>query len=926
MPIEQSIYTCVRARRDTGTTGFGYYSFTKGFEALSQASQDVKRGSVTYAPPRNQELWWSTADEESVRDTEEEAAIRQHHPETFSYQPVQIGGAEKAVFSYGRNLGRDIGKSRPGNILVNLLAADSSDISGYPFSYYGCPELFVPYDTNYFCKQAEIAPLLPQPARMTKALPFTTEDVIRFINEGDRLDLLCSMFQYVLDHGDETQETRQLMVCDRKENMIYWIAALSLLLPEELAKQFSFTTYSFLASRPDQVSPVYEPVMFCGVYTPSVNGDEADDRATNYDYPTEAARSDAALFDFEKESFADNGMRSDQFQALIEASFDNDLQQLRDYQKFLMEKTTYRKLDNDYLRGYSFYLLSLYPEPGNLAYLAEAEAFAGRYGGGKDMRSILDKLMSQTVDKGVLGEGSEEMLRLAGRLYRNSPEQERTAVCDRFLRCLKHLLCTGEKTDYVALRTQIKDFCSGLGISYEERICALMPEEEIRKLRETLKKKWAIVELAKIAAMQIRSSRLPASGLRADTGMAALFRSLLYSILRDERNRSNLLGYFVELFGSSACQAALLEALYSDAAPELKEEIVRYTFGVIAGSGQSADSEFLTSLTVLRDPAMQMLFREIRQDHYTYDFDAITGIFNRVLTAGIQGCDAYYKEMLDCLLDVILPDVPPEKVSNIYRVYNFAKVCGLTEPKLLGDLAIAYKESVFSMENWYDLDSKRMEELHELMRAAGDRINGSEAAGDIQNLSLMNHLNAAQSDVTFLMRNRQPVLFELLDNRTKDVFISRIVNYLYQCCLREGTAVLPYQHLVAFTNPKQLSSPQNIITAKWLQKLLEEAPKKQKAQLAAELLAVIHLTGILRCDETVTLLLKKGLKFHDLEDTLNDARLGQRLTQVFGESDADADLRTLQKELEKGYEEEKSNTFLGKMKARFPFKKKAKDE
>lgn len=934
MAIEQSIYTCVRTRRDTQTAGFGYYSYTDGCKQLLQEVPQIKRASVSYAAPRNQEVWWSCADDAAARDREENENIRVHHPITFSYMPVEADGTQKAVFVFGKNLGRDIAKSRPGNILVNMIAADMSDIQGYPFSYYGAKELFVPYDTNYFYDNgAEVPPLLENPVSLTKNLPFTTEDILRFIND-DRVDMLCSMFQILLDYNDPVQDTRQIILCDKKDNIIYWIAALSILMPPEIAKKFSFTTYSFLATRSDDITPMYEDTMLCGVYSPVLNGDEPDDGVTNYSFSKERSRDGAAVFDFDKGEYADNGIRNDAFGILIESAMDNNLSLLQEYHKFLINHTRYRGLDNDFLRGYSFYLLYRYPEIDNLSLLEEAYQFASAYASLEYMREIAEKLMALTVDCGQIGNECEVLLRFVKKVYQNSTAEEKMAVCNRYLQYLKQQLCddTTKFDEFSEKRTSIKAFCDSLGVAYEPQFAKIMTDEEVRKIGEMTKKKWVLIELTEMMIFRIRQMRVAAANLYLDTGMIGVFKMLMVRILSDEKNRGQLLELYVEKFDTEEYKVSFLEALYMKVIPAVQREILVLAFRRITENTETKSIQFLQALAdkPLHEPVMEYIFRQAEHK----SFEQIDDTFSKILRSNEKYREKYKSRMLECFRDrMLFADTQEEEMSNIYKTFTFAKNNGVLDSKTADILLLAYREVIFTMPQWYDLDDAHYEQFTELMGAG--QIGGCEGNEDIGNLVIIKQINeylATTADPRFL-ESGMTVYFDKLNRHEIETFVNRIAEYLYKCSVMEGSAFLNYQKLVPIPEETSAFSSHNMIIAEWMRRLVEEAPKKQQVKLVAELLVVMKLHCRYDCFKLVKMFRKKGIKYNDIVECYSDDRIEKIMRTQYMVPDGKKQLKELSEELQEAYDEERRNSPLGKLKStldnatgRFGFFKKSKDD
>lgn len=927
MPIEKSIYTCVRTRRDTQTVGFGYYTFTAGFNELAQACPEVRRASVSYAAPRNQELWWSCAEDEAARDREESENISIHHPISFTYQPVECEGKQLAVFSYGKNLGRDIEKTRPGNVLITMLAADAADVQEYPFRYYESPDLFLPYDTNYFYENGEqIPPLLPNPDALTPGRAVTDEDIIRFIRD-DRIQHLCSMFQIMLDYHDPEQPTRQIILCDEMGAVIDWIAALSLLLPKELAKKFSFTTYSFLAQRADDFRPDYENVMLCGVYSPALNGDPADSRTTNYQYSTEASREGAAVFDFEQESFADMPMRSTLFESLTEAAFSGDMQLLREYQDFLMQHTAYRGLDNDYLRGYSFYQLCREPDSEHIGCLADAFAFAEKYTDGSMMAEILEKLMDTALTQSHCGVSEHgKLLEYAGKIFLNLPAAKKQEICRKYMNHLRTLLVSEEASveDYKELRSELLNFCDAMQLSYDSEFAAVMPDEEVYSLGASAGKRWVLLECADILLYRIQQTKFTPADVTAQTGIFKFYRGLLCRILMSNKKINLLLDRFVNAFSNTQVRGCLLEMLYAEAEPEGQQAIAAWIAETMLSDDQNTAGCMMQAIvgSSFCDAAMQVWFDRLSTDE-TIRFADIRAELNLLFSSDRSYQQRYAQAAYRCLqCKMHMTDSPAEALDNIAAVFCFAQNLGLTAQPDTALLFNSYLHSLNRTEKWYEPDEKKLQTLRQMLDEAVKAGVISEVPESYCNLIWMytiNQISADPSNSKLMRKVQQPFSFEALKfdhAQDYDMILSRIGKCLFGCVVAEDTVRIDYFRMFPNLDPEfrqRQTEPYTQIMKTILYQIAEEAPRKKRVMLAAEQLGVMCLFCNMDHAEIAKTLHKNGIRYNDLAEFYDNSTFVQNIGYYANISNIDPRIKQLRTKLQAAYEDAKSNTFFGKL-------------
>ena len=566
LPIEQSIYTCALARKETGTTGFGIFSETKGMQNLIDSSRELNNLNSNYSAPRNQELWWQTdISDEKERDRVEAEMIREHHPVTFSFRCLNIEGIEKAVFTYGKNIGRDIAGIRPGNIMVSTVVSDISQIESYPFSYYGSKELFPEYDRSFFINAGE-NPVddLPNYACLTQGDIISVKKVQNFINEkSERSDILLSMFQYLLDYNDKDYPDKQLMICDKKDNIIMWIAALSLIFPKEIAKKISFSTYSFLGES-DVSHPVYENTMICGLYSPALNGDPADDSTTNYDFSAESSNEKTALYDFEKNYFIEADDRFGSFKMLIETSIKSNIQSLEKFHDFILNSTSYRNIDNDYARAYACFVIWTFPSERSLNNLDEAGIFASKYMEKNFLADMLEKIFSVTVGLGKKSSKFEIVLKFAEHcMEKNAVSSD--FVIEKYSFLIKEKLTSEDigREEFFDFKDKISNMFKKFDIDFEASLTDIIGLGVFQNIYRTSNKKWILLLITELLCRKIAFEG--AEGLYSNSEESVLFKSVFKKILLSEENkRSELMAAYADIFLDINSKFVFADVLYNE--------------------------------------------------------------------------------------------------------------------------------------------------------------------------------------------------------------------------------------------------------------------------------------------------------------------------------------------------------------------------
>lgn len=349
--MEQSIFTYCYKRYDETGGGWGFYSYSKGMEKYFEENPELKKiaGGFSYEAPHNNEVWLNLNITDYDKDIENERlAIEQYHPEKFAYRSVDINGRQLAVFTYARNLGREItAENRPSNKVIYTLAGELSETEDYPCFYCGVKSF--EGMTRKFFKQSnreQLAPVLPSVKAETGGI-ITREKIHDFLNEDSgREEILIKLFYSLIK--ERTEKKRPILICDQKENIIYWISALTLLFPKKTAEKIFFSTYDFLGNNIGEAE-FPENIQICGVYSPTIN-DSEESEATNYDISKLEKNEDIVIFDFECGIFPE--VQTDEFEEVIRSFCRGDENPLIEYEKYISESTGYNDFDESYTKFY----------------------------------------------------------------------------------------------------------------------------------------------------------------------------------------------------------------------------------------------------------------------------------------------------------------------------------------------------------------------------------------------------------------------------------------------------------------------------------------------------------------------------------------------------------------------------------------------
>lgn len=349
--MEQLIFTyCYNRYFETGG-GWGVFSYSKGMEDYLSNNEKLKRlsGTFGYEVPKNRNVWLISHMTDYEADIKKEMdSIKKYHPEKFAYQIVSDDESELSVFTFGRNLGREIvDESRALNKLVYTAAGKSSEITDYPCFYYGI-ENFNNLTRDVFknSSRTENAPLLPQ-LNMTVGEEISRESVHRFLSEKpNSADILVFLFYSLLEECSGRR--RPILICDKKENIIFWVSACTLLFPSSIAKKIFFSTYDSLGTNANTIE-FPNDLQLCGVYSPTAN-DAPAFKATNYDKEKLKNCDDIVLFDLECGIIPQT--ETDLFEDVIRRFCRGDESELMNFFEHIRNNTIYSDYGKEYTMFY----------------------------------------------------------------------------------------------------------------------------------------------------------------------------------------------------------------------------------------------------------------------------------------------------------------------------------------------------------------------------------------------------------------------------------------------------------------------------------------------------------------------------------------------------------------------------------------------
>lgn len=329
MAKHQIIYTSCMRGRDGSNDGQQIFSYDASF---SDRYSDEVKSLFSYQVP---------ALPAGMLMTEEIALTM---PSSFIYRYLQSGKSSITLNTY---LGRDYmgAFGRFGNHLSHAIVCDFEDFDVYPCELFGSPALRKEMKFEEVNNPQPPA-FLPVP-ELNKGSVIDVNSVLDFLEREDRLERYKQMVSALLQFPIEK---KRLLLCDERDNVIRWIAALHYAFPLDIAKKVSFTTYEF--------EPELSSSLICGVIP----------EGSRYQVEAYLASNRYYVFDFIHQRFSDVSA-SGFFMDFLDTVFSFSYESLTDFHDFVMSKTSFRDFSPAYSAAYILYHVL---EEG-LAYISQNE-------------------------------------------------------------------------------------------------------------------------------------------------------------------------------------------------------------------------------------------------------------------------------------------------------------------------------------------------------------------------------------------------------------------------------------------------------------------------------------------------------------------------------------------------------------------------
>ncbi len=491
MSLHQIIYTsCMRGINGVND-GQQVYSYDASFK---DANNEEIKSLFSYQPP---------ALDAGVIMTEE---IARALPKSFTYRKLENGICALALNTY---LGRDYMGSagRFGNHLSHVVLADEADMQNYPCEFYGS-ELLRDHMEFEEVNNPNRPNFLPEPT-LKRGFVVDIDTVIEFLSVDDRLVVFKDMLHAVLAFESER---KRVVICDKPENIIMWIASIEYALPLKTALGINFSTYDF--------DPSLSASQICGV----------SPKGTRYNAESQRLH---FVFDFYKNSYA-SFEKDECFFDFIDTAMSFSYDSLQDFHRFLCEGYTYDKADEKMYAGYDLYsLLSDGISGLSENKIRSALDFANKYALMQQQTYILQKLLEQKGD--LLRIDSAAFLcvmryvvanfNVLAQNYRN---EIKAVMVDRVL---FEFVNTNKGEDvFLSFYGAVDGICQKCGFGVATELMWKNNREKLFAVMQNDISTWKIVFIVKVVSTYVKEQNISVDDLMIDAFLGQTYYGLVQAV------------------------------------------------------------------------------------------------------------------------------------------------------------------------------------------------------------------------------------------------------------------------------------------------------------------------------------------------------------------------------------------------------------
>lgn len=550
MAIERAIYSSLPLGIDSDRPGYQFYSYTPGYKALQSSNKAAEaRLTASYTAP-NTYAYYNRYMEGGQTDEARNLISQQaedEHPLSFRFRMEEFDGVTKATFSFAKDLGMDWTGARPNTAYHSAVICDPKDVRKAPILYCSSSVVCCDIMREAFFPVGgalEKPSFLPVPASLDDdtfllhhAAGFTEitpEDISRFLFDDERLPIFQRMLAALMRCKDGDARFR-LVIADRKENVILWIAALSHVFPQKRLLRLSFNTYS---DHPEDYD-------INGVFVPELDGLALENGITSATrYSAQQAMKEYAVFDFHEQIFAsDMDDPTGAFMGMIQTAVTTlDMGCLEEYKDYAEKQTSYEGMGTAYADGYElFRFLHLNQAPATSSMRRMAD-FARQYAPKREQKALFDAFvrfypqrLKDTELLAIIGDYNQFCL-TSGVISQGALERAYMDDCVSAIQTSDTI--TWEQ--FVSLATAVETLCGFSGKEIELTFMKRIGMDGAESLAETLSERWKLSYLQSALSGYIVSKRLPLAPGSQESRVMRRIAERLFSDADGEESRKSL--------------------------------------------------------------------------------------------------------------------------------------------------------------------------------------------------------------------------------------------------------------------------------------------------------------------------------------------------------------------------------------------------
>ncbi|MDO5521120.1 MAG: hypothetical protein Q4G58_11570 [bacterium] len=466
MGVEQAIFTACETGITRQPPGFQVYSYSSGMQQILD---------TTLAPM----MFQYEQPNYGLRPMTETMDSSQY-PRKFAYSIVE---ESRRLVCLASN--RMVNESRYGNYFSHVLATNLQSVTAYPCEYYKSPLFLEGLSEEQ--RQAKTKPdFLYKRTHLVQGQEISYESVKAFLSENNRLPKLRKLLYCLLSFDYENyEEQKKILLFDQNDGtsnaIIYWIAAVTMVLPRRIALKISFSDYEY--------DPLAAPYRICGCVK----------EGTRYD-PEKLAQN-SFVFDFTKQVYPRVTSDSELFD-IVELSYRVSRDCILKFHTF-MEDYTYEQADLQLLDAYELYKLLTVPEyitKMTRQKLHNAFLFASNYAREETKKKIINQMVNFVRDRKAIESRilRELLFFFELQVMENNIAKERLVL--PLLRILYEALkvSTKEEQNYRSIAKEMTHYFEQVGLSLYKYYLGTIPTHEFVLLLKKTSYEWKLTEAVAI--------------------------------------------------------------------------------------------------------------------------------------------------------------------------------------------------------------------------------------------------------------------------------------------------------------------------------------------------------------------------------------------------------------------------------------------